>query len=256
MKVSNPIPTWGGDDPETVDEAERRIPAFLRHQDRLVSAADFSDITERTPGVDIGRVDVLPLFHPDRPTTTSAGVVTVMVIPKYDPLYPDAPRPNKLFLDTVCAHLNPRRLVTTEVHVRGPIYKRLWVSVGVNVIAGRDIAPVHDAVRQAVRTFLSPLVGGFDETGWPRDTQVDTNTLLAVVARVDGVQSVNEVQLGLETGGALDSIAMQGLELPHLVGISVASGSARPLDTVRGTTPPGDGDSPRLFPVPVVPESC
>lgn len=256
VKVSNPLPTWGGDDPETVDEAERRIPAFLRHQDRLVSADDFRDITERTPGVDIGRVDVLPLFHPDRPTTTSAGVVTVMVIPKYDPLYPDAPRPNKLFLDTVCAHLNPRRLVTTEVHVRGPIYKRLWVSVGVNVIAGRDIAPVHDAVRQAVRTFLSPLVGGFDETGWPRDTQVDTNTLLAVVARVDGVQSVNEVQLGLETGGALASIAMQGLELPHLVGISVASGSARPLDTVRGTTPPGDGDSPRLFPVPVVPESC
>ena len=257
VKVSNPLPTWGGDDPETVDEAERRIPAFLRHQDRLVTADDFRDITERTPGVDIGRVDVLPLFHPDTPTTPSAGVVTVMVIPKYDPLYPDAPRPNKLFLDTVCAHLNPRRLVTTEVHVRGPLYKRIWVSVGIDVVAGRDMAPVHDAVRQAIRTFLSPLVGGFEETGWPRNTPVDVSTLLAVAARVDGVQSVNDVYIGLETGGALTSISMEGLELPHLIGVSVASGSARPLDTIRGTTPPtGDGEPPRLLPVPVIPDSC
>ena len=66
FKVENPVPTWGGDEGETTEEGERNIPRYLRHRDRLVTAQDFEDVALRTPGVDMGRVEVLPLFHPTR----------------------------------------------------------------------------------------------------------------------------------------------------------------------------------------------
>ena len=37
IKVTNPVPTWGGSQAETVAQAERKIPQFIRHRDRLVS---------------------------------------------------------------------------------------------------------------------------------------------------------------------------------------------------------------------------
>ncbi|HEY6390736.1 MAG TPA: hypothetical protein VIX89_05640, partial [Bryobacteraceae bacterium] len=63
--VTNPIPSWGGADAQTVAEGEKQIARFLQHRDRLVTAADFETITLRTPGVDIGRVDVVPNYNPE-----------------------------------------------------------------------------------------------------------------------------------------------------------------------------------------------
>ena len=48
-------------------QAERSIAAFVRHRDRMVAADDFDDVVRQTPGVDLGRVEVLPLVHPDLP---------------------------------------------------------------------------------------------------------------------------------------------------------------------------------------------
>ncbi|MGA2828830.1 MAG: putative baseplate assembly protein, partial [Streptosporangiaceae bacterium] len=124
FSVSNPVATWGASDAESASDGEAYITRWLRHRDRLVTAEDFSDIAWGTPGVDIGRVDVLPLFNPDGPDPdqTWPGMVTVLVIPRSDPVHPNAPVPDLLFLNAVCSWLNPRRLVTTEVHVRGPLY--------------------------------------------------------------------------------------------------------------------------------------
>ncbi|MCK7496566.1 MAG: hypothetical protein MZW92_40870 [Comamonadaceae bacterium] len=36
--------------------------------------------------------------------------MTLLVVPRHDPTQPEAPRPDRLFLETACAHLEPRRL--------------------------------------------------------------------------------------------------------------------------------------------------
>lgn len=255
-KVANPVPTWGGDEAESVEEGERRIPAFLRHRDRLVSAEDFTEITRATPGVDLGRVEVLPLFHPALPEAPAQGVVTVLVIPANDPEQPEAPRPDLLFLETVCRHLEPRRLVTTELHVRGPVYRSLWVSLGLDVVPGRDQGPVREAVRAAVRRFLSPLSGGFEGRGWPFGKAVEAAEISAAATRVDGVAKVNGLLLGGESGGAVASLPLAGLELPRLMGLAVESGEPVALEQVRGEAPEPPPAGNPVVPVPIVPEEC
>ncbi|MCO6434760.1 baseplate J/gp47 family protein, partial [Nitrosomonas nitrosa] len=167
-KISNPIPTSGGDFGETIEEGEQRIPMVLRHRDRLVTKDDFRDITWRTPGVDIGRVEVLPLFRPGVQAIENApGVVTVMVVPQLDAINPFWPTPDRLFLRRICDYLDTRRLVTTELYVRGPVYVPVYITVGIKVRGGYFPDHVRQTARDRLNGYLSSLpLGGPGGLGW------------------------------------------------------------------------------------------
>ncbi len=261
VKVINPVPTWGGDRPETVAEAEKRVPAFLRHRDRLVSKTDYEDIARNTPGVDLGRVEVLPLVHPDHANQISEGLVTLLVIPESDPRQPDAPSPDPLFLEAMCGHLAPRRILTTELHICGPKYEPVWLSISIDVIPGYDAAPVREKVRQALFDFLSPLKGGFEKNGWPLEKAVEAPEIAATAARVAGVSKVNELLVGGTSGERTEPIAMEGLQLPRVMAVAVVtSGDAPSIEEIKGdvlSSEPGAGTrTGSVLPVPIVPEIC
>ena len=255
IKVTNPLPTWGAAEAETVAEAERQARRYLQHRDRLVSVADFETIVRRTPGVDVGRVDVLPAYNPQiTPPVETPGAVTVLVLPRTDSRHPAAPEPDRLFLNTICRYLTPRRLVTTELYLRGPTYIDLWISIGVEVEAGRSVAVTYDAVRSALIRFLAPLNPSGDASdGWPLDKAVHRLELAAVASRVPGVRLVNKVLVAAGTGGPEDVITIKGLELPRVRAVAVGADAAD-LDQVRGQQPPPS--PPAAVPVPVVPEEC
>lgn len=258
IKVNNPVPTWGGTAAEKLADAERNIPQTIRHRDRLISEEDFKDIITRTPGVNIGRVEVLPLFHPSLPRQTSAGVVTGVVLPLTDSRYPDSPEPDQLFLKSVCAYLSPRRILTTELHIRGPVYKEVWVSVGIDVVPGFDPAPVMESVKDEVHRFLSALRGGFSEMGWPLEKAVDALEVSATVTRVDGVSRVNQIRLSESSGPEITEILMQGLELPRVMKVAVVTGDALTIEDIRGDNDAASltNDGTNIVPVPVVPSEC
>ncbi len=259
LQVTNPLPTWGGNEAETVLEAEKRIPGYIRHQDRLVSEEDFKEIALRTPGVDIGRVEVIPLFHPDPDINDipCPGVVTLLVIPRYDIAQPYAPQPDRLFLEEVCKYLYPRRLVTTELHVRGPEYVPIWISVGIEVIAGMDFAPLREEVKKELKTFLSPLSGGYEKVGWLLSRDVDAEELRAVASRVEGISKINGLQLGGISGPSQTSIPFNGLKLPHLIGVAVQLGDPQNIEDFREgiSDLPGEQEG-EIVPIPIVPPEC
>jgi hypothetical protein len=275
LTVANPVQTWGGADPETVTAGEKQIKRFLQHRDRLVSVDDFESIACRTPGVQIGRIEVLPAFHPDLAPSepgSTPGVVTIMAIPALDPEQPDAPRANRLFLNALCQYLDPRRLVTTELVIRGADYKGIWISVGVEVATGLSIAEVVDSVKARLRALVAPIgPNGCDprptplftprtidrQRGWPLRTAVSSRVLLAEVARVPGVTEVADVLLAEGSRGASDIVEMTGLQLPRILGISVVAGDPIPIDALRGDRAANQTTTAAaLLPVPVVPETC
>jgi hypothetical protein len=273
--VTNPVRTWGGAEGETVREGEKQVARFLQHRDRLVSEEDFEAIVRRTPGVDIGRVDVLPAFSPELSLSSpgdAAGAVTLMLVPRFDPARPNAPTPDQAFLDAVCRYIEPRRLVTTEVFLRSPAYVLIWISVGIDVEPGRSFAEVRDAVSGALGVYLSPLprelavarIGtplGDDttyphaETGWPLEKEVVALELQAVASRVEGVRLVRGLLIGGRTGGPRN-IPLRGLELPRVEAVVVSPGEPLSLDRVRGVAPDVDRTPKNVVPVPVVPETC
>ncbi|KAB8141606.1 putative baseplate assembly protein [Chloroflexia bacterium SDU3-3] len=279
--IGNPLATWGADSGESVAEGERSIPRYLRHRDRLVTAEDFRDVVRRTPGVDVGRVEVLPLFNPNAFTPDTPqqfpGTVTVLAIPCYDQGQPSAPRADKLFLDAICRWIDPRRLITTEIYVRGPAYIPIWVTVGVQFAAGRMRELVRRDIQQALRDFLSPLVGGPPVedappvcghadagpcaqrgAGWPLGLEVRQQDLEATMTRVPGVRYVTGVRMAAQPPGGplandVQRVAIAGLQLPYMVALSVTEGAPEDPASLLGLRPAPTG---KIFPVPVLPRKC
>lgn len=272
VQVRNPLPTWGGADAEDVASGEKRVSAFVRHRDRLVTADDFAEIARRAPGIDIARVEVLAAYHPDLGLTQAGdapGVVTLMLVPRHDPVQPDAPLPDRAFIDALCHHLDARRLITTELVLRGPQYVPIWLSVGITVAGGHTVPEVRDAVKTRLRAVLAPsrTDGATDlpglEDGWPLGRGVNRLELMAEAARVPGVLRVNGLKLAQGDGSDVpEELPLRGLQLPRLLGLSVELGDAIPIDNLLGQGS-GDGSGQansgargRVVPVPTVPREC
>ncbi len=280
FNVSNPIATWGGADAEKADQGEKQISRYLQHRDRLVTAYDFETITLRTPGVEIARVDVLPNFHPELSNGRGGdapGALTLMLIPAFDPVNPSAPSPSNDFLNTVCSYLDPRRLVTTEVFLRGPQYVGIWISIGIQVLPGVSAGPVRDAVKAAVLSFLAPTVEGGEQLpedpatlfnapqtavnkGWPLGKSAIALEIMAVAGRVQGVEFAQPVLLAQDGAGtaSVAQIDFTGLQLPQVLGISVTDGDPLGLDQLQGgpTLPATGRTLTGVAQVPAIPEEC
>jgi len=260
--IENPVPTSGGDLGQTVAQAVEDIPRFVRHKDRLVTAQDFADVAMQTPGVDINRVDVLPLFKPIVPPAASPqdgvpGVVTLMAVPLTDSANPLWPMPDRLFLGRICDYIDTRRLVTTEIYVRGPEYVPVFVSVGIAVQSGYFPDLVRNAVSDGLRRYLSSLRGfGPNGGGWPLRKRLLAKDLEAAVTRIDGVEYVDSLLLGVNSASEVPYGDFTGLQLPRLDGLSVVQGLAQPLASTIGAVVQPSQPGVNIVPVPVTKAKC
>jgi len=268
LKLLQPSATLGGEDAESVDAAEARIPGVLRHRERAVTADDYRVLALQTPGVDVARVEVLPRFVPRTRAFGVPGVVTVMALPGIVGggvgTAPN-PRADRPLIEAVHAQLDARRPLATELYVIGCEYVPLALSVAVGL---RDDAPRDStlaAVRAALRRLLWPLApGGFDGQGWGLGRTVADRELEVEAARVAGVATVAGVNLFVRDGDAwrlvgrnangAQQLALAGWQLPELMQVVVAVGSAAP-ERIDADIGGGGGGGTRVA-VPVITDLC
>jgi predicted phage baseplate assembly protein len=173
--VTNPRPAVGGEDEEPLAQAKIRAPEIIRSRSRAVTAEDFESLARQTPGARIRRARALPLHHPDiepmRPAGTPGattipvpGVVTVLVVP--DALGETRkPIPSEETLLLVGAWLNQHRIITTELYVAAPRYRRVKIEAVVKVQPQADSGLVEKALREMLLAYFHPLTGG-SGSGW------------------------------------------------------------------------------------------
>jgi predicted phage baseplate assembly protein len=258
LKLSNPLPARGGEDSEAIAAALERIPGELRRRDRAVTQGDFQELALATPGAEVGRAECLPRFDPRSGITTAAGVVSVVVWPKHDPRHLNAPMPDRTTLRTVCAWLDRRRLVTTELYVIPPSYVQVAVSVAIHVKPGYGVDAVRSWVELVIRQYLAPLPPyGPEGHGWPLGRRVYGPELEAAALQVEGVEYIEEqgIQVARRVGNSWQPgpVLLLPHQVPELAVITVVSGD-QPLPPGQGYAPPPS--TLRPIPIPVIPEEC
>ncbi len=254
--VANPLPAHGGADAETIEAALARIPGELRRRDRAVTRDDFRELALATPGSQVGRAECLPRFHAPTKTPERPGVVSVVIWPRQDAKNPNAPRPDRALLGSVCKWLDARRLVTTELYVIPPTYRKVAVSVGLEVKPGFGAEAVRQWVELAIRQYLAPLPPyGPSGEGWPLGRRVYGPELEGAALQVEGVEfltGLNVAGFNAATGTWVQgTVNLEPYEVPELAAIAVAQGAPGPA---------GDGFTPVVsgtpIPVPVIREVC
>jgi hypothetical protein len=198
--VTNPRAASGGSDAESLEEAKLRAPQQLRTRERAVTSEDFAFLAKHTPGVVIHKAFALPqtaLQSSSHEFIPTQGAVTVVVLPaNFDQ---EMPQPSEGELDAVCAHLNSRRLITTELYVTGPRYLPITqFGVEISALQSADLKTLIDDAYQALLDYFNPLSGGDDGTGWPFGEDVYLGPIYQLLQGVKGVKRVFSLSVNLQ----------------------------------------------------------
>lgn len=270
LRLRHEWPTRGGVDAETVEEAERRIPAFLAHRGRAVTREDFRQLARDNPINPVARAEVLPGFLPGASLAAIRrnvpGVVSVFVLPPAVPGLGAAPRPTAGLLRDLYDYLAARTLLGTELYVLSPQYQPVSLALSLEVVDPATEQQVFRAVEQALLAYLWALPpGGPRGEGWPLGRAVEINELRTQAGRVPGVEAVNGVRLFYQDmqGGQwhelteAQALPLADYQLPELMAMNLEAGEGRPAPPggyAPGAAPAAGGQA--AVPVPVIPDRC
>ncbi len=199
--ITNLFPSAGGADEETFQQARRRAPQVLKSRERAVTPEDFELLSVRA--ANIARAKALPLFHPKFPGVEVPGVISVVLVPQADTSENPAPVPSQGTLQTVCAFLNDRRLLTSELYVIGPRYQEVKITAELIAQNNADLAAVKTDLISNVTRYFDPIIGGEDSSltedgsGWSFGGDI-FYSLLYKRLLIDGVKRVVSLTVSLD----------------------------------------------------------
>jgi predicted phage baseplate assembly protein len=222
--LSMPFDAYGGSDEETLQSAMNRAPEALKSQNRAVTAEDYETLAKQAGP--IARTKALPLYHPDFPGMQVPGVVSVIVVPN---VVSPAPMPSPGLLRTVCAYLDQRRLVATELYVIAPTYVPVTIALQVLAEPDADTAAVEQEVETALTTYLDALAGGSVNPatpgdGWPFGGTIYFVNVLRVASQVADVIRVADL-----------AITLNGVAAPACTDVSIPTGALLAVQAVHAT---------------------
>jgi hypothetical protein len=128
------------------------------------------------------------------------GVVSVIVVPNVPG---SAPMPTPVTLQSVCAYLDPRRLLTTELYVVPPRYRTVTISAHLIAQDDADLAAIQENASATIIQFFDPLKGGEDSSasvagsGWPFGGGIFYSQVIRRLL-VDGVKRVASLTMQLD----------------------------------------------------------
>jgi predicted phage baseplate assembly protein len=197
-KVTNHEPAAGGANAEPVESLLDRVPRAVRHGGRAVTVEDYEDLA-RLATAEVARALCVPLANlavdPLLQAPANPGDVSVIVVP----ISSEAkPLPSLELIRRVQDSLDRVHVSTATLSVVGPLYVRVDVSAEVALVSLEGATRVLADVQHKVASFLHPLTGGLDGTGWdfgrrPHDS--DFYALIEAVPGVDHIRALDVVEV-------------------------------------------------------------
>ena len=166
----------------------------------------------------VARVKVVANTNPELLCLSLPGEVTIIILPYPAPrsAFPNAaaPEPSDGFLTTIRNHLETRRLVTTNIHVIGPLYKEVKVTCNVFLKKRVSQNEASKNINQALADFFDPVLGGPQKgMGWPFGRSAFPSEVSQQIARLPGVDYVTNVAINDLEPGARLKLPYNGLPL-------------------------------------------
>ena len=215
-------PGWTRPDTQSLDAAARQTVLALRQRYRAVDAADYEALALAADGR-VRRVRCVPdrnleTADPGQRQAAAPAHVSLVVVPGRVPDQPEPPQPPDDLRAALSSLLDERRILTTRLHVVGPSYVPVQISAN---LALQPDAPPDEALQvaqAALASFLDPLDGGPDGSGWPFGRIVSAAEIYPVLEQLSLVDYVEDVAIN----GA-DRQELDAPELPQLSSTALAA---------------------------------
>jgi hypothetical protein len=178
-RVANLLPAAGGTDPEPAQEIRLNAPQAFRTQERAVTEADWSDVTQRHPGIQ--RAVASRRF-------TGSWYTMFVAVDRLGGLAVDDP-----FKAELAAFLERFRLAGYDLEIEGAIAVPLEIRLTVCTLPGFFRADVKKALLDALsnRNLPGGRRGFFHPDNFTFGQPVFLSQLLAAALAVPGVASID-----------------------------------------------------------------
>ena len=218
--VTNEEPASGGVDSEGLDDLLTKALLLMLERSRAVSQDDFESLAlESAPGR-VARARAVfgrNLVQPGAPRAD--GHVSLLLLPSERVLWADRAETDAATLPLSRRHtpaefaaalhsssvrnlcfdvqtfLEPRRLLTTVLHVVPPAFTPLALELNVEADSGVALAVLEARVAEGVARFLDPHCGWIDGCGWPFGRAVYRAELYQLIEGIEGVDHVTSLRL-------------------------------------------------------------
>ena len=193
QSVTNVRAAEGGSDGETLMSFRDRAPASVRHRGRALTAGDYEAMVREASSA-VAVVKALP--NRNAVGRTLPGWLTLLIIPGSQA---PQPWPSLGLREEVLAYVSqfaPAGLVASgHIIVTGPTYLPIDVYAVIVPIVESQAGPVETAAVLALQTFLHPLYGGPNGTGWDFGRAVYLSDIAVVLESVDGMDHAESIDL-------------------------------------------------------------
>jgi hypothetical protein len=193
---------WQPTPEKSLAEETRETVLRLRQCDRAVTCADFENLalaansTLAPDQPQVARAHCIPMRNLLKDPTgaqQAPGHISIAIVPTVPSSQssPDLPlQPSTALIQAVQDYLEPRRLLTTRVHVVAPRYLTIRVQMTLILKADALEPEVRLRANQALQTFFDPLLGGVEGQGWPFGRNIYVSELYQLLDRLPGVDYV------------------------------------------------------------------
>ena len=191
-EISNAMSSLAGAAAETLDGAATRAIKLLNQTNRAVTLKDYERLALATPGTQLARAEARANRHPSVPCLKATGLVTLVILPN---MPVPKPTPSAGLRRAVASYLQQKRVIGTRVVVVGPDYLEVSVRAKVKAFAGVARTNLQQKILAALNTFLHPLTGGPQGTGWPMGRDVYRSEIMQLIDQIVGVDNVVRLEL-------------------------------------------------------------
>jgi hypothetical protein len=177
-RVRNPLPGWGGAEPETIEHVRQNAPAAFRTQERAVTPEDYERAAERLPGTQ--RVAATPRWTGSWPTM-------FVTVDRTGGAHDDSGFPGR-----VLGHLERFRMAGHDLEVDGPRFVSLDIEMEVCVAGGYFRSDVEQELLRvfSARDLPDGRRGAFHPDNFTFGGTVYLSPLYLAAQQVAGVEWV------------------------------------------------------------------
>ena len=157
-------------------------------------------------------------------------IMKVVIVPKSSPYKKDDTGVyfNKYqdLYEQVFSFLDEYRLIGTPLYVDGAEFVEVNISANISVKDRFVPKNVNDNVEDAIKTFLHPFEGGTLKKGWPFGRGVFKSEIYKVMARVNGVDCVQKLEISCPNDEYIDddsNLSIPDIGLIYLKEVSITN---------------------------------
>lgn len=194
---------WQPSSQNTLNDEIRDTVLEIRQPYRAITCEDFERLAIKAD-LRVARARCVPRqnLESENPLSDNPGHISVVIFSKNEESNFTSEQESidkvkveqeyRELIDKVKLYLEPRRLLTTRIHVVAPSYVTIGVQITLVLKSDALEKDVRPKVNEALRKFFHPLKGGSDGKGWQFGRSVYVSEIYELLDNVQGVDYVEK----------------------------------------------------------------